>query len=200
MIQMSRIRQIGMAVCALLSLGFVAHESIHLRRYGHFAPLGLHVDVVVTTSNEIIGVEGTGKIYEARLTNYGISPAAIIGCDYVDYASTRQTMLNYIVERRPADSSRWEFVPEWDDFGSRLFCHDAFEVTVTHRARHWLWPGQAMLLGGGIPAQMGGFRIGDDGRFTLFVSADGNGLNSLSSRPFRVDQEPPRRGVKSRLP
>jgi hypothetical protein len=46
-----------------------SHELIHLCRFGHFVPLGLHVEVVVTTSNDLLGVEGTGKIYNASLTD-----------------------------------------------------------------------------------------------------------------------------------
>jgi hypothetical protein len=197
---MNRIRQIAFAICALLALGFIAHESIHFYRYRHFAPLALHADVLITTSDQILGTEGTAKIYQARLTNYGIFPNKIIGCDYTNWASMRQTMLNYIVERRHPNSTRWEYVPEWDESGSRKFCQDVFEINGTHRAPLWLWPGQTMQFGEIIPAQMGGFRIGDDARYTIFLAADGNGLNSLSTRPFRVDREPPRRGVKSRLP
>jgi hypothetical protein len=197
---MNRIRPIASAICALLSLAFIAHESIHFYRYRHFAPLALHADVLVTTSNDILGVEGTGKIYQARLTNYGIFPTRIIGCDYTDWASRRQTMLNYIVERRHPNSARWEYVPESDESGSRKFCQDVFEVNGTHRAPHWLWPGQTMQFGEIIPAQMGGFRIGDDGRYTIFLAADGNGLNSLSTHPFRVDQEPPKHPVPVQLP
>jgi len=197
---MNGVRQIGFAICALLSLGFIALESIHFYRYRHFAPLRLHADVVVTTSNEILGVQGTGKIYQARLTNYGILPTRFIGCDFIDWASRRETMLNYIVERRKPNSVRWEYVPELDEYGSRIFCRDSFEVTDTRRAPHWFWPGQTMQFGEIIPAQMGGFRSGDDARYTVFLGADGNGLNSLSTHSFRVDQEPLKRPVRSPQP
>jgi hypothetical protein len=193
---MKRIRRAVFAFLVLLTLGLASHEFNHFHRYGHFAPLGLHADVVVTTSNDLLGVDGVGKNYRASLTNYGALPISIVVCDYLNFASMHSTMLNYIVERRATPSSRWVYVPEWDEFGSRIFCRPSFEVTETHRVRRWLWPGQKLAVGCGIPAFDGGFRIGDDGRFTIFLRADGNGFNSLSTAAFAVDQEPSKRDVR----
>jgi len=194
---MNRIRRAAFALFALIALGLASHDEFnHFYRYGHFAPLSLHVDVVVTTSNELLGVDGAGKIYEATLTNYGVRPTTIVVCDYLNYASMHAIMLNYVVERGEPSSNRWVYVPEWDEFGSRLFCRPSFEVTATHRVRRRLWPGQKIEVGGGIPAQMGGFRVGDDGRFTVFLQADGNGLDAVSSAAFHVDQEPKKQGAK----
>jgi hypothetical protein len=141
-IQMNRIRKSGFVLPALFFLGLASHESKHFYSYGHFAPLGLHADVVVTTSNELLGVEGAGKIYEASLTNYGVFPTRIVVCDYLDSASMHSVMLNHIVERREPQSNRWKYVPEWDEYGSRLFCRPLFEVNATHRVRRRFWPGQ----------------------------------------------------------
>jgi hypothetical protein len=46
--------------------------------------LGLHADAVVTISGDVLGVEGIAKIYDGRLTNYGILPATVTFCDYTD--------------------------------------------------------------------------------------------------------------------
>jgi hypothetical protein len=56
----------------------------------------LHADVDITTSNDVLGVEGTAKIYDAKLTNYGILPATIVVCDLL-VASMPGTDLNYII-------------------------------------------------------------------------------------------------------
>jgi len=64
-----------------------------------------------------------------------------------------------------------------------------FEVTEEHLARRRLWPGQSIRLGEGIPAQMGGFHVGDEGTFTIFLDADGNKTNAISTAIFRVDQQ-----------
>lgn len=177
----------GVLLVTLLFLGLI-HELNHLYRYGHFVPLGLHADVSITTSEGLLGVDGTAKIYDARLTNYGIFPSGIVVCDYF-VAGAPGTSINYVVERWDRQSSRWELVPEWDLYGYRLFCRPAFEVSEEHLARRNLWPGQSIRVGEGIPAQMGGFQIGDDGRFTIFLTANNNRSDALSTAVFRVDQQ-----------
>ena len=184
---------------AVVFAALTLHELRHFYRFGHFVPLGLHAEVVVTTSNDLLGVEGTGKIYQASLTNYGVLPAGLTVCDCLDWASRHETMVNYIVERRTPHLSNWILVPEWDDYGSRLFCRPSFEVTETHLVRKRLWPGQTYRVGWGVPALWGGFHIGDEGRFTVFLNADHDKNHAISTTIFLVDQEVKRRTIsKSR--
>jgi hypothetical protein len=157
---MNLIRKAGFSLVALVVAAFARHELNHFYCFGHFVPLGLHVEVVVRTSNDLLGVEGTGKIYNASVTNYGILPASVTVCDYLDWASRHQVMVNYIVERPTPQIRSWQFVPEWDDYGSRLYCRPSFEVTETHRVRRKLWPSRTYRVGEGIPAQWGGFHVG----------------------------------------
>jgi hypothetical protein len=178
----------GIAVAVSL-LGFLLHELIHVHVYGHLAPLGLHADVRVTTSNDILGVNGIAKIYDARLTNYGILPVTIVVCEYL-VSSAPGTSINYVVERWDPHSGRWVLVPEWDLYGGSLFCRPAFEVTGEHLAERRLWPGQSMKVGQGIPGMMGGFHIGDVGRFTIFLSPNGDRSKTVSTSAFLVDQQP----------
>jgi hypothetical protein len=186
---MNLARKAGLLVTMLAFVAFICYEMNHFHRFGHYVPLGLHVEVVVTTSKELLGVDGTGKIYNASLTNYGVLPAALTVCDYLDWTSRHQTMVNYIVEKRTPQIGSWEFVREWDDYGRRLFCRPSFEVTQTHLVRRRLWPGQTYGIGEGVPAQMGGFHIGDEGRFTVFLNADNDKNHAISTAVFRVDQE-----------
>jgi len=195
---MSRIRKAGILLAICCFLGFTLQELNHFCHYGHLVLFGLHADVVVSTSDELLGVDGTGKIYHASVTNYGILPTAMVVCDYQD-SGIHETMVNYIVERWDRQSGRWKSVPEWDDYGSRLFCRPSFEVTETHRIRLRLWPGQRIRVGEGVPAQRGGFHVGDDGRFTIFLQADGNGSNVISPTAFRVDQQPKKGAIPSEV-
>ena len=169
--------------------GFVLHESIHFLRYGHLAPLALHADTILTTQSNLLGIEGVAKIYDARLTNYGILPATITVCDYLDYAGSHKTMVAYLVERWDKQLLKWSAVPEWDDFGSRVFCRPSFEVTETHLVRRLIWPGQSICVGQVVPPERNGFHIGDDGRFTIFTGMDGDRDNAVSTAPFRVEQQ-----------
>jgi hypothetical protein len=186
--EMSRIQKTGITLVALFLVGLFLHELRHLYRYGHLVPLGLHADVSITTSNDVLGVEGIAKIYGAKLTNYGILPSAIVVCDY-RVAGAPDTAVNYVVERRDRQLGEWRFVPEWDFYGYRLFCRPVFEVTEEHLASRRLWPGQSIRVGEGIPAQMGGFHVGDDGRFTIFLDADSNKTKAISTTIFRVDPQ-----------
>lgn len=147
----------------------------------------------------MLGVAGTAKIYHARLTNYGILPSTIVVCNYL-VSSSPGTDINYVVERWDRQSGKWALVPEWDIYGYRLFCRPVFEVTEQHLVRRRLWPGQSIQVGEGIPAQMCGFRIGDNGWFTVFLNADGNRSNAVSTAVFSVDQQVKTRGVTSRVP
>jgi hypothetical protein len=186
--EMSRIQKLGVIFLGLTVLGLFLHELRHFHRYGHFVPFGLHADVSVATSDDVLGVEGIAKIYRARLTNYGIFPSTVVVCAE-RVANAPVTEVNYIVERWDRQSRNWTAVPEWDFGGYRLFCGPVFEVTEQHLVRQRLWPGQSIQVGEGIPAQLGGFDVGDDGRFTIFLIADGDRANAISTAIFRVDQQ-----------
>ena len=192
---MTRIQEAAPVFVALFFLGLFPHELRHFHQHGHFAPLGLHADVTVTTSNDVLGVEGTAKIYRARLTNYGLLSTTVLVCSE-RVAGAPTTEVNYIVERWDHRSGDWRVVPEWDFGGFRLFCLPIFEVTEQHVAPLRLWHGQSIRVGEGIPAQLGGFHVGDDGRFTIFLNANGDKSSAISTRAFRVDQEVKKR-VKS---
>jgi len=186
--EMSRVQKAGLTLVALFSIGLFLHELRHFYRYGHLVPFGLHADVFITTSDTVLGVGGIAKIYDASLTNYGIFPNTIVVCDY-RVAGAPDTAVNYVVERWDRQSREWKLVPEWDFYGYRLFCRPVFETSEEHLARRRLWPGRSIRVGGGVPAQMGGFHVGDDGRFTIFLGADGNKTNSISTAIFRVAQQ-----------
>ena len=183
----------------LLLIAFTTHQLSHIYYYGHLAPLGLHADTIVINRSDLIGIEGIATVYHAKLTNYGISPTMMTVCDYMG-AGMHETMINYIVERREPQSDRWRLVPEWDGYGSRLFCRPSFEVAETHLVRRRLWPGQSIRMGEVIPAERPGFHVGDDGRFTIFLGADGNWKVALSTAPFRVEQQMKIQAMPSRAP
>jgi hypothetical protein len=187
---MRAVLKAGLTLVGILATVVVIHEVLHFRRYGHLAPFGLHADFSATTSHDILAVGGTATIYQARLTNYGAFPATIVVCDYLDYASMHQTMVNYVVQRQRSSSDAWEAVPEWSEYGSRLFCRPSFEVRQTHLVRRRLWTGRSVELGWAVPAQSG-FRVGDNGRFTVFPQADGNFSDSLSTVTFYVSEAGP---------
>jgi hypothetical protein len=193
---MGKLRKVSVSLVATALLGVIIQESIHFYRYGHLASLGLHAEVIVTTRADLLGIEGIAEIYDARLTNYGIFPVTMTVCDCLD-SGAPETMVAYIVERWDARLDGWKMVTEWDDYGSRLFCHPSFEVTETHLAPRRLWPGQSIRVGQVIPPERDGFQVGDYGRFTIFLRADGDRSASLSTPAFRVDRQKKNQGMQS---
>jgi hypothetical protein len=192
---MGLLRKIGVFLVATALLAIVIQESIHFYRDGHLASPGLHADIFVTTRVDLLGIEGTTKIYDARLTNYGILPATMTVCDYLDSGS-KDMMVSYIVERWDSQLGGWKMVAEWDDYGSRLFCRPSFEVTETHLFRRRLWPGQSIRVGQVIPPERDGFQVGDYGRVTIFLRADGHRNESVSTPAFRIEQQKKNQGMR----
>jgi hypothetical protein len=186
---MKRIQRASILFAVLLLLGLFLEKLWHFHRYGHFAPFGLHADVTVVVSNDVLGVNGTAKIYKARLTNFGFLPVTFRVCSE-RVASTPTIEVNYVVERWDRRLGDWTAVPEWDFGGYRLFCRPVFESTDEHVVPMRLWPGQSVRVGECIPAELGGgFHPGDDGRFTIFLNADGNKKSSISTRVFRLNSK-----------
>jgi hypothetical protein len=177
---------VAISLACLLVLVFGAHELKHFRRFGHFAPLGLHADVIISTESNLLTVRGTANSYNARLTNYSVLPIRLVVCDYINWAGQHDTMIAYSIERWDAKLKTWNGVPEWDN--SRFFCRPAFEVVETHLIQRRLWPGQSLRVGWVMPAERGGFRQGEDGRFTIFLDAVRNSKSAISTAAFRIDR------------
>jgi cupin domain len=100
-LQMRNPLKLAITAAAILILGISLHELYHLTRYGHLAPFGLHSDVVVRKSD--IGIPGISKLYEARLTNYGIAPVKVTACDFLSDASEHGTVGDRTVNALPGD-------------------------------------------------------------------------------------------------
>jgi hypothetical protein len=186
---MNALRKLNLVVIPLVCvsvLTFCVHELKHLNRYGHLAPLGLHADVIVSTESNLLTVRGAANVYNAKLTNYSVLPITMTVCDYINWAGAHDTMVGYAVERWDAKLGTWKIVPEWDK--SRFFCRPAFEVVETHLIHRRLWPGQSLRVGWVMPAERGGFRQGDDGRFTVYLDAEHGSHNALSTAAFRIDR------------
>ena len=74
---MRPIKKAFVLVC-LLVLACCVLELMHAFRFGHFAPLGLHADVTVRKAD--YGIPGISKVYEPRLSNFGITPKTVLVC------------------------------------------------------------------------------------------------------------------------
>jgi hypothetical protein len=131
--EMSRVQKAGLTLVALLFIGLFLHELRHFYRYDHFVPFGLHADVSITTSDDVIGVEGIAKIYDARLTNYGVVPNRIVVCDY-RIAGAHTTAVNYV-----ASSDGTANQENGDSFQNGTFTVTVCFVVPCSKRRRSIW-------------------------------------------------------------
>lgn len=112
------------------------------------------------------GIPGITKVYEARLTNYGILPRRITVCDFIDDAMSHGTLVGSTIEKWDASGRRWESVFHSD---KSTFCQPyPLGMIETHIILKRLWPSQSISGGEEATAARDVFAIGDKARFILF--------------------------------
>lgn len=182
MVEMRRPARIGLLATSLLLLPVALLQLGHLVEFGHFFPFGLHADTVVRKAD--YGIPGITKVYEARLTNYGILPKRITVCDFIDDAMSHGAVLGSTVEKLNASGRRWESIFFSD---KSAFCLPyPLGMIETHVVIKRLWPSQSMSAGKEATAARGVFAIGDKARFIVFP---GGGL-AFATAAFSIDEYP----------
>jgi hypothetical protein len=88
-----RLTLVVISLVCVIALAFTIHELKHFYRYGHLAPMGLHVDLAVSSEANLLGIRGVANVYHARLTNYNVLPITMTVCDYINWASAHDTMM-----------------------------------------------------------------------------------------------------------
>jgi hypothetical protein len=176
----------------LLALTYCLHEAGHFFRFGHFFPLGLHADVVVSKAD--YGIPGISKVYEAKLTNFGITLVKVTVCDFIDDAMMHGTEVGISIEKWSPLEKRWEDI--FKDVGRSSWCHPfplgIVEAQVTTKK---LWPFQSTSGGQGAIAGYDAFAIGDRARFVIF---SGNRL-AIPTAAFSIDEQRTVAGVPYRV-
>jgi hypothetical protein len=182
---MGRVQKAG----ALFLMCFVAflllHELNHFHRYGHLVRFVLHADLVVSKGD--IGMEGITKLYEARLTNYGLLPAKVTACDFTTDASAHGTKVAYAVEKWNSRQNKWKT----DEYGEPTFCRPyPLGISEARLFSVLLWPGQSIATGKEATAARRGFQIGDYARFSVFPGKTWDWRSAFPTPAFRIDELP----------
>lgn len=176
---------------ALLILVVSFLELGHLIRFGHFPPFGLHADVMVRKAD--YGIAGITKAYEAKLTNYGIMPARVEVCDFIDDAMSHGTQVGYSIEKWDVSARKWESMIESD---KSAFCRPyPLGMIETHVIIKRLWPGQSISTGEEATAAREVFAIGDKARFVVFAGEE----SAFPTAVFSIDEHPTRPDVPYRV-
>lgn len=190
-IQMKQSSKAGAAVIVLLALTIGLFELTHLIRFGHCFPFGLHADVSVGKAD--YGIDGITKVYQAKLTNYGLMPVWISVCDFVDDTFSRGTHVGSVIEKWDASSKKWVSIAEFDKSG---FCRPyPLGIVEAHLARKRIWTGQSVSTGEEATAARDVFVIGDKARFVLYPRDN----ESFTTAPFLIDEHPTQAQIPYRI-
>lgn len=177
---MARARKFTLLAAVLFTLVVSTPQLLHLLRFGHLCGFGLHADVVVRHAD--YGIDGITKVYEGKLTNYGIIPAKVTVCDFVDDTMSHGSVIGYAVEKWDGSAARWESIVKIDQ---STFCHPyPLGMVETHIVVKRLWPGQTFSTGEEATAARDAFAVGDTARFVILA---GQGL-AFPTPAFSIDE------------
>jgi hypothetical protein len=191
---MKLLGKIGVLFVSIVVFAWLLVELEHWRRFGHFAPLGLHADVLVRKAD--YGIPGISNAYVARLTNFGIVPVRMTVCDFQSDDSSHGTLVGSRLEKWDSAGKVWRSVYRAGDASS---CHPyPLGMVETHVVSRELWPGHSVSAGEGAYAAFDGLAIGDKVRFVILP---GSG-RAISTAAFSIDEHPTRvnQPRQSRLP
>jgi len=157
----------------------------HYTYYGHWAPIGLHADVI--TRHVSIGIPGISKMYEGVITNLGILPVRVTRCDFIDDTNSRGSMVAYSVERKVQRTNQWQAVLPFD---ASDFCKP-YPLGIAQATLNevWLWPGQNVGTGEEATAASNSLKLGDSVRFLIHARLSPGTPRLIPTPEFLIDEQ-----------
>lgn len=183
-----------MAVCAIV-ITISYFELRHRYNFGHFVPLGLHVDVL--SEDRYIGIPGQTKMYRAELSNFTFWPVRLDACDYITDAFDHGTEYPYAIQHWNSNSGSWQTIsePNREDF-----CRPApsSKIKADQLSRRLL-PGMSVKVSDGeATGARDAFRKGDRARFVVFKNL-GDWPGAVASETFIIEDDVLRNGEPFRM-
>jgi hypothetical protein len=182
-------RILGLIVLtAVVLLAGMSLQIHHRWVYGHFAPIGLHVDALSTEAS--IGIPGQTHLYWAELTNFRPWPTLFAACDYVTDAMAPGTEYAYGVQRWDDSSRSWITLSVPD---AEWFCRpEPLSKISASPTRHLIWPGQSVrVMDSEAVGARDEFSHGDLARFVVFRAATipADWRTAVPSESFRIEDD-----------
>jgi hypothetical protein len=104
----------------------------------------------------------------------------------MDDSSAPDTMVAYALQRWDDPRKQWVTVVEFD---KSQFCKPyPLGIVRANLVNGWLWPKQSLSTGEEATAARGGFSIGDQARFVIFLGEPGNYDSSVATSEFTIDE------------
>ena len=180
-------RRLALALILVTALSFASVwlQLYHRWAYGHFVPVGLHVDALSIEGS--IGIPGQTHLYWAELTNFQPWPALFAACDFVTDAMEPGTEYAYGVQRWDDSSRSWITVSTPD---AEWFCRPVpLSKVSADPTRRFIWPGRTVrVMNFELVGARDEFRHGDLARFVVFRAATRplDWRTAVASESFRI--------------
>ena len=182
---MRPLKKTAIALACCFVLAFCSLELVHVFRFGHFVPLGLHADIIIRKAD--YGIPGISKVYEPRLSNFGVVPKTVMVC------RVQEDWDSWSYVTRVANS-----IEKWDPISKQwqnIFGEKDKSFGCPHPTAKRLWPLQSVSGGDVAVAGYDVFTIGDHARFVVFPG-DRNAIPTIS---FLIDEHQTVTGVPFRV-
>jgi len=184
-------RRLFIALVGLAVAGFVGIQFHHRSLRGHFAPIGLHVDVLWEDAS--IGGPGPSRMYWPELTNAGLWPSTFEVCNYITDIGSRGRDYAVGLQRWNHQQNAWETASI-----AALEEECSIPVALSRGAgtlsRAWIWPGLSVeATGAEAIGARGDFANGDLARFVVFRTGNRSPdwRTAVFSDAFRVKGDEP---------
>ena len=159
-------RRTSVALVSMIIAAAAGIQTHHRFARGHFAPVGLHVDVF---AQDLAMYGGPIRFYYAEATNFGLWPVSFVACKFTTDTNSPGTEFASGLERWDRARNRWQ--PMEDAAQVESFCDPRPIPTARGEAtqsRDWLWPGRSRVMAVSPVGHRGDFRRGDSARFVIF--------------------------------
>ena len=181
-----------LAVSLPLALAWLAVEVRHRVEFGHFTPIGVHVDTLVVPGRTLPAlIPGISHVLRARLANYGPFPVAIEKC-----------WVNSPYPDEPVPGVRPFTLQAWDNETKEWRTPSMAAPTCEAPVRKWLWPLEVDESVDLIPGTHPAFHKGD--WFRVVAATRYNVLPErqevFAGQPFQLTEVLPTSGRRLVMP
>jgi len=182
-------RRTASALLLVLIVAAVGIQIHHRLLCGHFAPIGLHVDVV---ARDETAYGGPIRFYYAQVTNVSLWPAAFVSCTFTTDTNSRGTEFAWGLQRWDVRKRAWQTMSDAND--AKNFC----DPRPIPTARGWatvskdvVWPGATRELAEEAVGHRGDFIRGDSARFVVFRQLDDRTMwkTALFSQAIQIERD-----------
>jgi hypothetical protein len=179
----------ALAIVLLIVVAGVGVQTHHRLVRAHFAPVGLHLDVVVRDEARY---GGPIRFYYAEMTNFGLWPTSFVACKFTTDTNSPGTEFAWGLQRWDVSKSAWQTMSGAS--ARENFC-DLRPVPTSRGwatvSRDWVWPGNTREMAEEAVGHRGDFTRADSVRFVVFRTLSDLTMweTAVFSKVFRIERD-----------